>query len=229
MEPSPSGAKTGFSTIELMMSLLIAGVVMGFAVPNFLTLQQTLRTGGDIHNLTALVGEAKLRAAANFSHARLYANISGSSYHIEVWNPSGSSGAGCWQTDGDIVNSCTATTSPVTSLAEGVSFGYGNIGTPPANTETTIGQAPACFTGYAGESTNTTSTANTACIEFNSRGIPSDPDPSGSSGSAGGVPDATMDLYINDGTRVYGVTVLATGSIQTWFSQNTSTPSWKNR
>lgn len=219
----------GFTIIELMMSMLIGMIVVGFAVPGYLTMQQSLRTGGDIRSIASLIAEAKMRAAADFTHARVYANLSANSYHLEVWNPSGNAGAGCWQTDGDTSNSCTAASSPVTKLSDNVTFGYGNVSSPPANTETSIGQAPACFTGYAGESTNTSSTANTACIEFNSRGVPSDPDPGGSSGSAGGVPDATMDLYVGDGTSIYGATVLATGVVQTWYTANSSTASWQQR
>ena len=65
--------------------------------------------------------------------------------------------------------------SPVIGLSRNVSFGYGSVGAAPTNTEPSLGQAPLCYTGYAGQSTNTTSVANTACIEFNSRGVPSDP------------------------------------------------------
>jgi prepilin-type N-terminal cleavage/methylation domain-containing protein len=225
----PARAQSGFTLIELMMVLLISSVVMAFAVPSVMNMTQILHTGGDSRNLAGLIAEAKMRAAANFTHARVYASISGNSYHVEVWNKSGNGGAGCWQTDGDINNACTAASSPVVELSSKVSFGYGNITSPPANTESSIGQAPACYTGYAGESTNTTFTANTACIEFNSRGVPSDPDPSGSSGSAGGVPDATGALYLTDGASVYAATVLATGAIQTWYSANTATPNWQQR
>jgi hypothetical protein len=176
-----------------------------------------------------LVAEAKLRAAADFTHARVYANLSGNTYHLEIWNKSGNGGAGCWQTDGDTANTCTAASSPVQYLSQGVTFGYGVIATPPANTETTIGQAPLCYTGYAGQATNTTSVANTACIEFNSRGEPSDPAPGGSAGAAGGVPDATGALYVTDANSVYGVTQLASGLVQNWYAPDTTTGTWQKR
>jgi prepilin-type N-terminal cleavage/methylation domain-containing protein len=218
----------GFTLIEIAFVLTISFIIVGFALPNYLTMQQGFRTSGDSRNLTGMVAEAKMRAAASFTHARVYANLSSGTYHLEVWNKTGNGGAGCWQTDGD-TNACTTTSSPVEYLSSKVSFSYGSIGTPPSNTQTTIGQAPLCFTGYAGESTNTVSTANTACIEFNSRGVPSDPDPGGSAGAAGGVPDATGALYVTDGTSVYAVTVIATGSRQTWYSANKATPSWQQR
>ena len=58
---------------------------------------------------------------------------------------------------------------------------------------------------------------NTACIIFNSRGIPVD-----NTGSPTGL-DA---VYVTDGTSVYGITVAATGFIRTWQTNYSSTPSW---
>lgn len=218
----------GFSMVELIVVVAISCVVVGFAVPIYTTTRQYFRTSGDSRSIAGLITEAKLHAAVGFTHARVYANITGETYHLEVWDKSGNSGAGCWQTVGDS-NSCTAASSPVVNLSTKVSFGYGNIGTPPANTETTIGQAPLCYTGYAGESTNTTSTANTACIEFDSRGMPSNPAPGGTSGAAGGVPDATGVFYVTDGTSVYASTVAATGFLRNWYSANSTTPNWQRR
>jgi|SRR5579872_2778576 len=218
----------GFSFLESMVVVAITITIVGFGVPVFSNFEQSLWTGGDSRSLAAMIAEAKLRAAADFTHARVYANLTGRTYHLEVWNKSGNGGAGCWQTDGDS-NACTVATSPVIELSRNVSFGYGSVATAPANTEPSLGQAPLCYTGYAGQSTNTTSVANTACIEFNSRGVPSDPAPGGSAGASGGVPDATGVLYVTDGGAVYGVTVLASGEIQSWYSVNSSTASWQQR
>jgi Tfp pilus assembly protein FimT len=214
----------GFSLLELMVVIAISITITGMAVPTYLTIQKGLQTRGDGGAIQGMVAEAKLRAASNFTHARVYADLTGKTLHLEVWNKTNS----CWQTDGDTAN-CTGSTSPVVILSSKVSFGYGNVGTPPANTQTTIGQAPLCYTGYAGQSTNTTSIANTACIEFNSRGVPSDPAPGGSAGSAGGVPDTTGALYVTDGSSVYAVTVIASGATQTWYTRNNSTPNWQHR
>ena len=211
--------------MELMLVAAILVIVFSFGVPVLSNVEQGLRTGGDSRSIAAMVAEAKMRAAANFTHARVYANLSTGTYHLEFWNKSGNSGAGCWQTDGDS-NSCTVAASPVINLSHNVSFGYGHIGAAPANTEPSLAQAPLCYTGYAGQSTNTTTVANTACIEFNSRGVPSDPAPGGSSG---GLPDATGALYVTDGSVVYADTVIATGEIQSWYSTNSSTASWQQR
>ncbi len=218
----------GFTFLESMVVVAITITIVGFAVPVFSNFEQSLRTGGDSRSIAAMVAEAKLRAAANFTHARVYADLNGRTYHLEVWNKSGNGGVGCWQTDGDS-NACTVAATPLIKLSPNVSFGYGSVISAPANTEPSLGQAPLCYTGYAGQSTNTTSVANTACIEFNSRGVPSDPAPGGSAGASGGVPDATGALYVTDGGAVYGVTVLASGAIQGWYSSNTSTPNWQQR
>ena len=59
--------------------------------------------------------------------------------------------------------------------------------------------------------------ANTACIIFNSRGLPVD---------ATGSPFGNDAIYITDSTAVYGITVAATGFVRLWRTNYTSTPSW---
>jgi len=209
--------------LELLVVAAIVVSVTALAVPNLKTVQRNLRISGDARNLGGLISQAQLRAAAEYTHARVYANLSNNTYWLEVWNKSGNGGAGCWQTDGDSTNSCTVTgSSPVNTLSTGVSFGYGNVTSPPANTETTLGQAPLCYTGYAGQAGNTTTISNTACLEFNSRGVPSDP-------TANGKADANGALFITDGNSVYGITVLASSSIGNWYADNSSSASWQAR
>jgi hypothetical protein len=77
----------------------------------------------------------------------------------------------------------------------------------PPNTQAAIAQAPQCLT------TAGVAIANTACVVFNSRGIPIDTVLS---------PTAADALYVTDGTAVYGVTVAATGFIQLWASKTTA-------
>jgi Tfp pilus assembly protein FimT len=208
--------------LELLVVITISMILAGFAVGNFSTAQKSSRISGSSRDLSALVSEAKLSGAADFTHARVYADLHANTYHIEIWNKNGNSGAGCWQTAGDTVNSCTASNSPVQALPSGVTFGYGNVSSAPSNTQTTLGQAPLCYTGYGGQTGNTTTIANTACIEFNSRGVPSNPTNSGKA-------DASQALYISDSASVDGVTVLATGFVQRWYARNASTGSWQQR
>jgi hypothetical protein len=82
-----------------------------------------------------------------------------------------------------------------------VTFGFGVVATAPTNTQPVIGQAPACLDNASAP------IGNTACIVFNSRGIPIDNTPS---------PTTADALYITDGNLVLGVTVTATGLIGVW-------------
>jgi hypothetical protein len=82
----------------------------------------------------------------------------------------------------------------------------GGLATPPPNTQGAILQAPACLNIAGG------AIANTACIVFNSRGVPID------TAGVAATPTAADALYVTDGTAVYGVTVAATGLIRLWKS-----------
>jgi hypothetical protein len=147
-----------------------------------------------------------MRAAEDFTHARVHANLNANTYSLEVWDKLANSGAGCWKTDGDNLNQCTASTSPVQTLSVGVSFGFGSAGAGAPNPQSPIGQAPTCTSGVAGGTAGST-LSNTACIEFNSRGLPV---------AASGSPTANDALYITDSSSVYGVTVIVSGLIQIW-------------
>jgi hypothetical protein len=102
-------------------------------------------------------------------------------------------------------------------LSTNDTFSKGVVATAPPFTQTPIAQAPNCVTALG------VAIANTACILFNSRGIPVD-----ASGAAPlvGAPTANDALYLTDGATVYGVTVSATGQIRLWRTNPTSAPSW---
>ncbi len=209
----------GLTMIELVFVIAVSIVVAGFAVPKCLTMQQSFRIAGDSRSIAGLVAEAKLRGPANFTHARVYADLNANTYRLEVWNKSGGVG-GCWQTDGDSAP-CTVTgVSPVQNLSTGVTFGVGAVQAPPPNTQAVLAQAPACYNGYAGMASNSVQTGNNACIEFNSRGVPVD---------STGLPTPNGAFYVTDGTSVHGNTLLASGLIQSWYAPNTSTATWQQR
>jgi hypothetical protein len=151
---------------------------------------------------------AKMRAAADFTHARVYADLSGKTVKVDVWDTTNN----LWVPDPQ--------NGTAKGLADGDAFGYGTLTSAPPNTQGTLGQAAAC------SQTNGTGTvANTACVVFNSRGVPID-----STSTATGA-DA---LYLTDGVSTYGVTIAATGSILTWRSEAAPASCsagicWKNR
>ena len=203
--------------IELMIVLVIGSILAVLAIPGYQAMTRYLRLSGDMRNLNGAVAQAKMRAAADFTHARAYADLSANTFHLEVWNKAGNGGAGCWQTDGDVNNACTvAGTSPVQNLSVGVRYGTSGAATGAPNPQTAIAQAAKCDNGAGGL------IENTACIVFNSRGIPIN----GLTGTPlTGAQDA---LYVTDTQNVWGVTVRATGAIQVW-ATNVSQTSWERR
>ncbi len=203
--------------IELMIVVALTAILALLAIPGYQAMSRYLRLSGDMRNINGIVAQAKMRAAADFTHARAYADLAGNTYHLEIWNKSGNSGAGCWQTDGDVNNACTVSgSSPVQNLSVGVAFGTAGASAGSPNPQSNIAQAAACDNGNGG------TIANTACIVFNSRGIPVN----GLTGTPlTGAQDA---LYITDTQTVWGVTVRATGAIQVW-ATNTNQTSWEHR
>lgn len=151
-----------------MIVLIMSLIVVAMAIPSVVTISRNYRIGGDTRAIAAQLNVARMRAAAEFSHARVYMDLQGNTFHLEVWNK----GSACWQTDGD-TNACTQISSPVISLSSGDAFGFGSITSGPTAATSTTAQAPACRAGVAGTSPGT-STSKTACIEFNSRGNPVD-------------------------------------------------------
>jgi prepilin-type N-terminal cleavage/methylation domain-containing protein len=202
----------GFSLIELMMTLVIGVVLAAMAIPLILSMAQNFRTGGDIRSIAGDIALAKMRAAADFTEARVYVDLSAGTYRVETWNKT----SNCWVAEGD--TACAANITPTENiLSKDVSFGYGTLSSPPSSTQSAIGQAPACLndTGSASSSTYT----GTACIVFNSRGIPID--------RMTHAPYSNDAIYLTDGSSVYGVTVSATAVVQTWRS-GTSSAAWRN-
>jgi len=208
----------GFSVVELLIVMLLLLAVASMAIPGYTSMTRYLRITGDIRDLNGLTAQAKMRGAEDFTHARVRANLSLNTFQLEVWDKTANSGAGCWKTDGDSVNQCTTASSPVQPLSEGVEFGFGSVSAGAPNPQAVIAQAPACSTGVAGGAVGS-SVANTACIEFNSRGIPV---------ASSGSPTANGAFYVTDSNAVYGVTVITSGLIQIW-TTNASTTAWQAR
>lgn len=192
----------GYSLIELLMVVGITTVVAAMAVPMMSNTIGNFRLSGDARSVTSAVSLAKLRAASDFSQARLYVDLTARAFHVETLTKAVPP---VWVTEGG-----------TTTLSSGVTFGFGAIATPPTNTQTVIGQASACVTAAG------VAIANTACILFNSRGIPVDP--SGAPPNVG-APTGNDALYVTDGTAVYGLTLSATG-LSKLFRTNISSASW---
>ena len=207
----------GYSALELLVVMMVSLIIAALTIPNFNQIRRNLRISGDARDLNGAINQAKLQAAADFTWARVYGDFTNprlSTFHVEVWNKALNGGAGCWQTVGDPIAAapfvrCTvAGTSPVQTMSDQVTFGFGGAGAPPPNTQTNgIAQASPCQNIAGGNGT----TANTGCIVFNSRGMPIN--------WGNGTPTPDDAFYITDNTVVYGMTVGPTGISQIWAAQ----------
>jgi prepilin-type N-terminal cleavage/methylation domain-containing protein len=199
----PNPRQAGFSLLELLLVVGLTTVIAAIAVPMMSNTIGDFRIRGDARALNSAVSLAKLRAASAFTQTRLYVDLSANTFHVESWQKTGTP---AWVTEGG-----------TTTLSTNDTFSQGVVATPPSSTQTTIGQAANCV------DTTGTAIANTACVLFNSRGIPV-----AASGAPPnvGAPTGNDALYVTDGTAVYGVTVSATGQIQLWRTKPLATPSW---
>src|SRR5260370_5157960 len=94
----------GFTLIEALVVLAVTAILMAIAIPQFQRITQVLRISGDMRDITGTVGQAKMHAAADFTHARARANLAANTFQLEIWNKAGNGGAGCSQTLGDSAN-----------------------------------------------------------------------------------------------------------------------------
>jgi prepilin-type N-terminal cleavage/methylation domain-containing protein len=196
--------QSGFTLIETMFVIGIIAVIAAIAIPMTGNQLSYLRLSGDARNIANALMLAKMRAAATFTQARLYVDLNAKTFRIETWQRNAATPD--WQVDGG-----------TTTLSGSDRFGFGSVGTPPSFTQVNIGEAPACFTRLSA------AVVNTACIVFNSRGVPISP--SGAP-TATEPPIGTNAVYLTDGTAVYGATVSATGMIRLWRTGATGTPNW---
>ena len=186
----------GMSLIEMLVVLAIIGVLSVIAVPMTGGALASFRINGDARSVSNQAAVAKMRAASAFSRTRLYVDLSAGTFYVETWDSATSS----WTIE-----------SGVTALSPGVSFSFGPVTTAPPNTQGTIGQAPLCTDNMGA------TIANTACVMFNSRGVPVD---------STFAPTSLDALYLTDGTVVHAVTVAATGMMRTWSTPPGATPTW---
>jgi prepilin-type N-terminal cleavage/methylation domain-containing protein len=187
----------GYSLVEIMVAMAVLGILGAFAVPMVDSATSGIKLRDQANAIADLIGLAKLRATSEFSRARLYVDLADESYVIQVWDVD----ADAWVSEQAKVD-----------LPFGISFGWGDLDQAPLNTqEDDIPKFAAACVDKDGVAID-----KTACIMFNSRGIPIDKDNSPLGGNA---------FYLTDGTGVRAVTVTATPLIRRWWS-SAAKPNW---
>ena len=182
----------GYTLIDTLVVIAIVCLVAAMALPQTTSMMGGYKLKGNAQAINNLVGLAKMRAASQFSRARVYADLNARTFRLQVWNKTTNQ----WVDEGG-----------TQGLADGVRFGFTGITQPPPNSQAVITQSPVC-TNDAGANV-----ANTACISFNSRGMPVNnalPPAGAVTGNSG--------LYVTDGSLVYGTTVSMTPLIRWWWS-----------
>jgi type II secretory pathway pseudopilin PulG len=194
----------GVSVVELVVVLAASLILTAVSIPSFLSSRRNYRALGDARSVAAEILLAKMRASSDFTQARARFDTSANTFQLEIWDKTGTSatcvaagGTPCWTIDAP---------SGTTSLSPGDTLGYGPQTNAPPGTQTTLGQSEACYAGASGAAPGTT-IANTACVTFNSRGIPIDHTGAATSNDA---------IYLTDGVAVYATTISATGLPNSW-------------
>jgi prepilin-type N-terminal cleavage/methylation domain-containing protein len=184
----PVDGAAGFTLLEVLAVVAVMAIVMAMAIPLTQRTVGSLRLQGDARGVLHVIGLAKMRAASDFTHARVHADLSTNTYWLETWQKTGTPG---WITQGG-----------VQTLSRGVAFGFADLTSPPGSLPS-LAQAPACLDDSG------STVANSACIVFNSRGMPIDDT---------GAPTALDALFLADDTGVYGTTVSPTGMSRFWWT-----------
>jgi len=187
-------SNSGYSLIEIMAAMAVLGVLAAFAVPMLAATTSGVKLRDQAESISNLVSLAKMRATSQFTRSRVYVDLSADTYVLQLRNADGT-----WSND-----------AAVTTLPSGIDYGWGELDEPPPNAQDELAFAAAC-TDEDDEPID-----KTACINFNSRGIPIDSD---------GAPIGGNAIYVTDGTGVRGITVTTTPLIRNWWS-SAGNPGW---
>jgi type II secretory pathway pseudopilin PulG len=181
----------GYSLIDTLAVVALIGVMSAMVIPITGGALRSHRINADTTSLKHSVGLAKMRAAAQFTRARVRVDLAANTYRVQVWDKD----AAAWVDDGGPIVTGT-----------GVTFGFGVLDTPPPDTQVDIDMSPPCTDGTTPDADEIN---GTACIVFNSRGLPVDRD---------GILFGGHALYLTSETGASAVTVTATPLVRAWMS-----------
>jgi prepilin-type N-terminal cleavage/methylation domain-containing protein len=181
----------GYSLIEVMVVVGLIGIVSAMVVPITETSLKSSRLKRDADSVRHLVGLAKMRASSQFTRSRVMVDLGANTFILQI---------------GDRTNNVWVNDGGLNATSTGVTFGFGTLAAAPPNTQVNIEMSPPCTDGInpAGNVI-----ANTACVYFNSRGLPVD--------SAGALYPRHA-LYLRGETGVFATTVTSTPLIRFWWS-----------
>jgi prepilin-type N-terminal cleavage/methylation domain-containing protein len=193
-------ADQGFSAVELLIVLAVVGSLAAVSLPISGGMIDDIRLRGDAQGLSSAVALTKMTAATRFTRARLHVNEAAGTWQIETWQ---STGTPAWVLDGGVHR-----------LSQRDQFGAGPVTTAPPNTQSVVTQPTPCLAA------DDTTITGTACVIFNSRGLPV---------SSSGAPMTTQVLYMRGPTGVFAVVTGATGQLQVWRTTSTSSGAWRQQ
>lgn len=192
----PSRA-AGFTLVEILVAVAILSVIGLIAAPLFQRTVDSFKIVGTARSVTNAMQVAKIRAASSYTRARLYIDLNAGTHKLQRFNKT----TLVWEDDGSMI----------TYLPSGVSFGFASVSEAPPDSQATIAQALPCK--LHNPPNPPVDIANTACVIFNSRGVPVGPLPPHSNVS-------DYVVYLTDDDTVYAITVAATGMVRLWRTYN---------
>jgi Tfp pilus assembly protein FimT len=191
-------AERGISVLQLLVTCAVMGIVAAAALPATQRTLTEMRISGDARALHNSISLARMRASSRYTRERIYVDLTTGAYQLQYWDKAASD----WVNEPGTV-----------SLSKGVTFDTGGATQPPPNTQSSIGQSVSCTTKTGA------TIQGTACITFNSRGIPID-----ASGNVYG----NSALYLTNGGTAYVITLSATPLVRLW-SARAGTSNWMQR
>src|SRR5262245_6010946 len=75
----------GFSAVQVLITLMILGTLSAIGVPITSNTLAYFRVSGDARGLSNATQVAKMRAAADFTKARIYIDLAAKTYRLEIW------------------------------------------------------------------------------------------------------------------------------------------------